>query len=128
YAKEAWAASWQEVMQITGKALGKSAAADALIAQTDKALADQAAAHPEFAGKTFTFGSLWVGDPGMNVYSKTDPRVYLLEQMGLKASPGVEELSKQPGYFFTVSWENLATLDADVLITLDEGDAASDAL
>jgi iron complex transport system substrate-binding protein len=128
YAREAWAASWQEVMQVTGRALGKSAEAEALIAQTDKALADQAAAHPEFAGKTFTFGSLWVGDPGMNVYSKTDPRTYLLEQMGLKASPGVEELSKQPGYFFTVSWENLATLDADVVISLDEGDAASDAL
>lgn len=128
YAKAAWAASWQEVMLTVGKALGKSAEAEALIAATSARLADAASAHPEFAGKTFTFGSLWVGDPGMNVYSKTDPRVYLVEQLGLTASSGVEELSRQPGYYFTVSFENLASVDADVLIALDEGDAASDAL
>jgi iron complex transport system substrate-binding protein len=128
YARDAWASNWQDVVTVTGKALGKSAEAAALVAATSKLLDDAAAAHPEFAGKTFTFGSLWVGDNGMNVYSKTDPRVYLLEQMGLKASAGVEELSKQPGYFFPVSWENLAMLDADVVISLDEGDAASDAL
>lgn len=128
YAKAAWAASWQEVMLTVGKALGKSAEAEALIAATSARLADAASAHPEFAGKTFTFGSLWVGDPGMNVYSTTDPRVYLLEQLGLTASAGVEELSRQPGYYFTVSFENLASVDADVLIALDEGDAASDAL
>jgi iron complex transport system substrate-binding protein len=128
YAKDPWAASWQDVMLITGTALGKSAEAQALIAATDQTLTDAAAAHPEFAGKTFTFGSLWVGDPGMNVYAKTDPRVYLVEQLGLKASAGVEELSRQPGYFFNVSWENLETITADVIISLDEGDAASDAL
>ena len=128
YASAPWAASWQEVMLVTGKALGKSAEAQALIDATSARLAAAAAAHPEFAGKSFTFGSLWVGDPGMNVYSKTDPRVYLVEQLGLKASAGVEELSRQPGYFFTVSFENLASVDADVLIALDEGDAASDAL
>lgn len=128
YAKDAWASSWQDVVTVTGKALGKPAEAAALVAATDKSVADAASAHPDFAGKTFTFGSLWAGTNGMNVYSKTDPRTYLLEQMGLKASAGVEELSKQPGYFFEVSWENLATLDADVVISLDEGDAASDAL
>ena len=128
YASAAWAASWQDVTLIAGKALGKSAEAQGLIDATSAKLAEAAAAHPEFAGRTFTFGSLWVGEAGMNVYSKTDPRVYLLEELGLKASAGVEELSKQPGYYFTVSYENLATLDADVAITLDEGDAASDAL
>lgn len=123
-----WAASWQQVMLVAGKALGKSAEAQALIDATDARLAAAAHAHPEFAGKSFTFGSLWAGDAGMNVYSKTDPRVYLLEQLGLHAAPGVEELSKQPGYFFTVSFETLSSVDADVLILLDEGDAVSDAL
>ncbi|MGV3491574.1 MAG: iron-siderophore ABC transporter substrate-binding protein [Devosia sp.] len=128
YAKDPWAASWQDVMLTTGKALGKTADAEALIAATDKTIADAAAANPEFAGKTFTFGSLWVGSNGMNVYAKTDPRVYLVEQLGLVASAGVEELSKQPGYYFEVSWENLDQINADVIISLDEGDEASDAL
>jgi hypothetical protein len=43
-------------------------------------------------------------------------------------SPLLVELSRQPGYFFDVSLENLATVDADVLILLDEGGPEADAL
>jgi len=127
YAGKPWAGSWQEITRITGQALGKSAEADALIASIDDKLAAAAAAHPEFAGKTFTFGSLWVGEAGMNVYSKTDPRVVMVTQLGLQPSAGVDALPTDT-YFTTVSYEKLDTLDADVLISLDEGDEASDAL
>lgn len=128
YAKEPWAGSWQDVVTTTGKALGKTAEAQALVDSTNKLFADAAAANPDFKGKTFTFGSLWVGNANMGVYSATDPRIPLVEQLGLVVSPGVLELSKQPGYYFEVSPENLATVDADVLILLDEGGAESDAL
>jgi len=128
YAKEPWAGSWQDVMLITGKALGKSAEAQAIVEGVDAHFAAAAAAHPEFKGKTFTFGSLWVGTAGMNVYSATDTRIPMVEQLGLTVSPGVVELSKQPGYFFDVSLENLGTVDADVLILLDEGGPEADAL
>jgi len=127
YAGKPWAGSWQEITRITGQALGKSAEADALIASIDDKLNAAAAAHPEFAGKTFTFGSLWVGEAGMNVYSKTDPRVVMVTQLGLQPSAGVDALPTDT-YFTTVSYEKLDTLDADVLISLDEGDEASDAL
>lgn len=128
YAKDAWAGSWQDITLITGRALGKSAEAQALVASVDARFAEAAAAHPEFRGKTFTFGSLWVGTPGMNVYSATDPRIPMVEQLGLTVSPGVVTLSEQPGYFFDVSLENLAQVDADVLILLDEGGPEADAL
>ncbi len=128
YAKDPWAGSWQDVVLVTGKALGKSAEAQAIVDGIDTQFAEAAAAHPEFKGKTFTFGSLWVGTAGMNVYAATDPRIPLVEQLGLVVSPGVVELSKQPGYFFDVSLENLATIDADVLIVLDEGGPDADAL
>jgi iron complex transport system substrate-binding protein len=128
YAKDPWAGSWQDITLTTGKALGKSAEAQALVDSVDAKFAAARAAHPEFEGKTFTFGSLWVGTPGMNVYSATDPRIPMVEQLGLTVSPGVLELSKQPGYFFDVSLENLASVDADVLILLDEGGPEADAL
>ncbi|RYE09836.1 MAG: iron-siderophore ABC transporter substrate-binding protein [Hyphomicrobiales bacterium] len=128
YAKDPWAGSWQDIMLTTGKALGKSAEAQAIVAGVDARFAAAAAAHPEFKGKTFTFGSVWVGTAGVNVYSATDPRIPMVEQLGLTVSPGVLELSKQPGYFFDVSLENLATVDADVLILLDEGGPEADAL
>lgn len=128
YPDQPWANNWHDVTLATGQVLGKAAEAQALIDGITNQIDAAAVANPQFKGKTFTFGSLWVGDAGMNVYAKTDPRVQLVEQLGLKASQGVEDLSKASGYFFTVSFENLASLDCDVLILLDEGDAASDAL
>lgn len=128
YAKDPWAGSWQDIMLTTGKALGRSAEAQAIVDSVNAQFTEAAAAHPQFKGKTFTFGSLWVGNAGMNVYSATDPRIPMVEQLGLTVSPGVVELSKQPGYFFDVSLENLATVDADVLIVLDEGGPEADAL
>ncbi len=128
YAKDPWAGSWQDITLIAGRALGKSAEAQALVDSVDAQFAAAAAAHPEFKGKSFTFGSLWVGTAGMNVYSATDPRIPMVEQLGLTVSPGVVALSQQPGYFFDVSLENLACVDADVLILLDEGGADADAL
>lgn len=128
YASAPWAGSWQDVVTTTGIALDKQDEAAAIIAGIDAQFAALAAEHPEFAGKTFTFGSLWAGDDGMNVYSATDPRIPLVSQLGFVPSPGVIELSREEGYLFTVSFENLDTIDADVLILLDEGDAAADAL
>ena len=128
YAETPWAGSWQDVVTVTGKALGKSPEAEKLIADLDAQFAAAKAAHPEFAGKTFTFGSLWVGGTGMGVYSVTDPRIPMVEDLGLVPSAGIVELSKQPGYYFDVSFENLSTVDADVLIVLDEGTPESDAI
>lgn len=128
YAETPWAGSWQDVVTVTGKALGKSAEAEKLIADLGAQFAAARAAHPEFAGKTFTFGSLWVGGTGLGVYSVTDPRIPMVQDLGLVPSPGVVELSKQPGYYFDVSFENLSSVDADVLIVLDEGTPESDAI
>lgn len=128
YTDKPWAGSWQDIMLITGKALGKTAEAQAIVDGVNAKFAEATAAHPEFKDKTFTFGSLWVGSTGMNVYSATDPRVPMVEQLGFKVSPGVTELSKQQDYFFDVSLENLATVDAGVLIVLDEGGPEADAL
>lgn len=128
YAETPWAGSWQDVVTVTGKALGKSAEAENLIADVDAQFAAARAANPQFEDKTFTFGSLWVGGTGMGVYSVTDPRIPMVEDLGLVPSAGIVELSKQPGYYFDVSFENLSTIDADVLIVLDEGTPESDAI
>lgn len=128
YPDKPWANNWQDITLGTGQALGKAIEAQKLIDETRALIEAAAAAHPEFKGKTFTFASAWVGEPGINVYSLTDPRVQMVEQLGLVPSPGVKALSTQPGYFLPVSFENLASVDADVVIFLDEGDEASDAI
>ncbi len=128
YPDQPWANNWHDVTLATGQVLGQATEAQAIIDGINAQIDAAAAAHPQFKGKTFTFGSLWVGDNGMNVYSTTDPRVQLMTQLGFVASPGVVELSKAGGYFFTVSFENLSTIDADIVILLDEGGPDSDAL
>jgi iron complex transport system substrate-binding protein len=128
YPDEPWSGAWQDVTLATGTVIGKQDEAQALVDQTNAAIAAAAAAHPEFKGKTFTFGSLWVGESNINVYVRTDPRVQLIEQLGFVVAPGIAALPIDQGYIAKISYENLPTVDADLLITLDEGDEASDAL
>lgn len=128
YPAEPWSGAWQDVTLGTGRVIGKPTEAQALIDRTSAAIAAAAAAHPQFKGKTFAFASLWVGESNMNVYVRTDPRVQLIEQLGFILAPGVAALPIDQGYVSQVSYENLPTVDADLLITIDEGDAASDAL
>lgn len=128
YPDEPWSGTWQDVTLATGKVLGKPAEAQDLVDQTNATIAAAAAAHPQFKGKTFAFASLWVGQANMNVYVRTDPRVQLVEQLGFTLAPAVAALPIDQGYVAQISYENLGTIDADVLITLDEGDEASDAL
>jgi len=45
--------TWQESLELIGKALGRSTAAQELAEATDQAVAKTAAEHPELAGKTF---------------------------------------------------------------------------
>ena len=128
YPDQPWSGSWQDVTLSTGKILGKADEAQVLVDQTNARIVAAAAAHPEFQGKTFAFSSLWVGESNMNVYVRTDPRVQLVEQLGFMLAPGIAALPIDQGFIAQISYENLGTVDADVLITLDEGDAASDAL
>lgn len=122
----AWSGTWQDITLTVGKALGQSADAEALVGATDAKLAEVAAAHPEFAGKTFTIG--WA-DPGkgeLGVYVGTDPRVQMIEDLGFKLSDGAAALTSE-GFYVPVSFENLSSVDADVLITWQSDQAELDA-
>ena len=59
-----------------------------LIDGMDKMLADTAAAHPEFAGKTLSVINLDTTNGQVNVYKPTDPRVQVLTELGFVNSPG----------------------------------------
>ena len=127
WSSSAWSGSWQAVTLTVGKALGQSAAAQALVDVTEADLAAIATAHPEFAGKTFTFGWPDLAQASFGVYVGSDSRVQLLEDLGLELAPGAAALSGQ-GFFVPVSFERLDTLDADVLITWQADQAELDAL
>jgi iron complex transport system substrate-binding protein len=118
YENEWGGQTWQQHLQVVGKALGKTAEADKLATETqtkiDQAKTDNAA----IAGKTFTAS---VGNtPGkiFTLISEKDFAVKQIEEIGLKLSPGVASIGKDTAASPTgaLSPEQYDKLSADLVI------------
>ena len=115
YPDEPWSTDWRELIDITGTALGKAEEATTLLADIDAAIAEKAAAHPEFAGKTVALTS----DSGgvFYVYTDADPRVTFATELGFDSAPSVTELANgESDFFYTLSYEQLDQLSSDVIV------------
>ncbi len=102
----------------------KSEEADKLVDGLDATLADTATAHPEFAGKTLAVVNFDTDSSNINVYLPTDPRVQVLTELGFVNAPGVEKLAADNAggsFFKTISYENIADIDADVIVGFTDG-------
>ncbi|MGX5696578.1 iron-siderophore ABC transporter substrate-binding protein [Agromyces soli] len=126
YPEAPWTTAWDENIRITAQALGLEAEGDALLDDISGGLADTAAAHPEFAGKTFA--SVWDGDGFLYVYSAADPRVSVLTELGLEVAPSVTELDTSDGAFvYELSYEQLDKLDADFIVAFSDSKEQAEA-
>jgi iron complex transport system substrate-binding protein len=118
YPDQPWALPWQDQLEIVGTALGKSDEAAALQAETDEYVSSLVDEHPELDGTTFVYAA--ANTPGtLNIFRADDPRVDLLEDMGMTLSPSVAELDASPDdgtYFYGLSEERLGEIDTDVLV------------
>ena len=123
-----WSGTWQDVTMTVGQALGKTLEAEALVAGVEEKLATVAKAHPEFSGRSFTFGYADPGSNGLGIYVASDPRVQMLQELGLVLSPGAAALPSDGAFYVPVSFENLGSVDADVLITWHGDQSELDAL
>ncbi len=117
YPDQRWATSWEDQTSIVGEALGLSDEAADLVAQVDSDIADLAAQYPVLDGTTFAYGAN--NEPEIfNVFRDDDPRVGLLTQLGMTVAPAVEQLAPagDDNYFYQLGFENLDSLDSDVLV------------
>jgi iron complex transport system substrate-binding protein len=74
-----YGSSWQQETLMSGRAIGQPERARELVAETDKLIAEAAAEHPEFKGKS----AATVTDyQGIFVYGPQDVRTTMLEQLG----------------------------------------------
>lgn len=110
---------WQEQTRLVARAVGRSAAGEAIVADVEKAYAEAAAAHPEFAGLTATFsqgtpydGHIYVYPDGMNTDFLTD--------LGFTILPGLEQYAAEPGQQARIAGENMGLVDADVMVFATE--------
>lgn len=113
-----YGASWQDMTKLTGKALGKSAQADKLVADTEAKFAAARAAHPELAGKTVAVGEPY--EPGkFSVFAPTDPKMVFMAGLGMKMSDKLRAaVGSQTIADFT--YENFDLVDADRLLWLTD--------
>jgi iron complex transport system substrate-binding protein len=94
YANDWGAQTWQEHVQVTAKALGKSAEAQNVISTTQATIDKVKTDYPEAVGKTFTAS---VGNTAGKIFtlvSQQDFAVQLIQSLGLKLSPAVADASK----------------------------------
>jgi iron complex transport system substrate-binding protein len=117
---------WQDVTRQVGAALGKADEAADVVATVEARLADTAAAHADLQGGTFTFG--YVTPQGVSTLRDPDDVMMTVPQaLGLGLSPAVLAIPEGESFAVTVSRENIAALEADVLALYFGGDAAAQA-
>lgn len=105
---------WQEQTRLIGKALGRSAQAEEVIAATEKAINDARAAHPEFAEASVAWispaesGSFWAVGP-------STPPMRFLSALGLQYG---KELAEAVGDLdsLAISSEQLDLIDGGILV------------
>ncbi|ANJ27603.1 iron-siderophore ABC transporter substrate-binding protein [Agromyces aureus] len=127
YPEAPWTTPWDDTISITATALGREAEGEAVLDEIDGYLADEAAKHPEFAGKTFA--GIWDGDGLVYVYTGADPRIAILTELGLEVAPSVAELdTSDGGFFYELSYEQLDKLDADFIVNYSNSKEEAEAL
>ena len=125
YPDAPWSTPWTEVVTTVGKALGKTAEAEAVLDDIATVTAEQAEAHPELEGKTVAA----VADSGgkFYVYKAADSRVDFLFDLGLVDAPAVEELANgDSSFYYELSYEELDKLDSDILVSYSDTQEAAD--
>ncbi|GAB2984885.1 ABC transporter substrate-binding protein [Amycolatopsis acidiphila] len=118
YATEWGAQTWQEHVQVTAKALGKTGEAQNVISTTQAAIDKVKADYPKAAGKTFTAS---VGNTAGKVFtlvSQQDFAVRTIQSLGLKLSRSVAGLGQNDSGSPTgsLSPEQYDKLAADLVV------------
>ncbi|OZF50561.1 ABC transporter substrate-binding protein [Rhodococcus sp. 14-2470-1a] len=117
-------ADWREGQRIVGEVLDLRAASEAVIDEADRRIADVAAAHPEYEGKTVTIATDYGADSGIDYYSVAGGTAEsFMTDLGFIPNPIAAEFTDDPA----VGDEALEKLDGDILIVSYFDDATQQA-
>jgi iron complex transport system substrate-binding protein len=111
-----YGAPWDEMAMNVARAVGQPARMQEIVDDVKKQIADAAAAHPEFEGKTAICVTPY---EGLFVYGPEDPRSRMLVDLGF-AFPSEVFGGKQEEFGESLSSERTSDLDqVDVVVWLD---------
>ena len=120
-----YGAPWQVMTRQIGKALGKDAETEKLIADIDtrfKAARDQ---NPGFAQKTLAVADSFEAGK-YSAFTKTDPKAIFFSELGFKLKPEIDGLAKPGWNVAELSAERLNILDVDRLVWVTSSTEAND--
>ena len=118
YPEFPWTTDWRTSLEMVGEALGRTALADEVEADTDAMIEEAKAANPELQGAELIYGYLAATDLStVGMYAPEDPRVSILRDFGMVDAPAVADAIKSGEFYGTVSAEKSADLDSDVFLT-----------
>ena len=121
-----WFAGWQDVVTITGKALGLSAEADALVSETTDWMIAERDAYPEIEGTVFA-NIVNRNDGQVSVRIQGDPRVELFADIGMvpaREAPGGAMVDT--GIAYTLGYENFDQIPAEMLLSFFSSQQSAD--
>ncbi len=109
-------APWQEMTRNIGMAVGRSAEADELVAQTEQLFADARAEHPEFDGVELAYAGAYTTE-GANYYVETDgsTRMGVLQDLGFVVPEDLAALGDDT-FYHDISVEQIDLVDQDVVL------------
>lgn len=116
---------WQAMTKMIAQSLGKSAEGDQLVADTEAKIAEAAAAHPEFKGKTAAVAFFYNDLPG--AYASDDVRSRLMTALGFVIPQGIEDAAGG-AFYASFSAEQIDLLDTDVLVWIADVGATQQAI
>jgi iron complex transport system substrate-binding protein len=119
-----YGSTWQEETTITGQAVGRSAKAAELVAATEGLIADAAAEHPEFKGKSAANISDY---QGIFVYGPQDVRTRMLEDLGFAYPQELRDAFPED-FGGQLADEKVDAVDVDALLWFADGDRSVAAL
>jgi iron complex transport system substrate-binding protein len=119
-----YGSTWQEEQLTIGKAVGQPEKAQELVTKTEKLIADTAAEHPEFKGKSAAMISDY---QGIFVYGPQDVRTATLESLGFVYPKALADAFPDE-FGGQLSDEKVDAVDVDALVWFADGDRSLDEL
>ncbi|WEV41904.1 ABC transporter substrate-binding protein [Bifidobacterium sp. ESL0682] len=120
YQKVAWGDPWRSMIKTTAQAIGEPEKGAKLISSLEEQIKADAAKYPQIAGKTGAVMSFDASKlSSFSVYTTTDLRPQMLNDLGMKTPESVTKLSRSTQKFYKdVSSENADQFkDVDVIVT-----------
>ncbi|GAA3818629.1 iron-siderophore ABC transporter substrate-binding protein [Nocardioides panacisoli] len=126
YPDQPWTTTWQQSLEMTGEAVGRSELAEQLEEETEAAFTQARTDFPELQGKTFIWGALATTDLSqVYYYTPRDLRPVFLTSIGMQNAPVIERISPEDSFYGQLSAERAAELESDFFFTyaVKESDA-----